>query len=136
MLGGGNPSDDAGVIIIATGSELQLAVEAKSCWRTKTSSPIGVDAVCPVVRVPARNIGTVFTLPLYTFLRMQDSARVVLVPGAAVAQDLIYKFVGDTGGDHLDRGTTANRPTTKTLFPQFGFTPEGRRRRGGTRDRN
>ena len=39
VLGGGNPADDADVIIIATGSELQLAVEAASCWPTRTSPP-------------------------------------------------------------------------------------------------
>ena len=60
VLGGGNPADDADVIIIGTGSELQLAVEAQEAVGGQGHQRLrGVDAVCGVVRVSSpRSIAT------------------------------------------------------------------------------
>ncbi len=102
-------------IIIGTGSELQLAVEAKKLLADKGHHRVrGVDAVCRVVRIAAEGV------PRFSVLPPAVSARVAVE--AAVAQSW-YKLVGDTGEivsiEHY--GESAD---DKTLFREFGFTPE------------
>ena len=114
VLGGGNPADDADVIIIATGSELQLAVEARKLLAEKEITAYVVsmpcvewfesqpqeyrDSVLPPTcrpgspsRRPSRRVGTSWSA---TPARSSPSS------------------------------TTANPPTTRPLFREFGFTPE------------
>jgi transketolase len=114
VLGGGNPADDADVIIIGTGSELQLAVEARKQLAEK-------DIVAYVVSMPC--VEWFESQPkVYrdSVLPPEVSARVAVE--AAVAQSW-HKLVGDTGEivsiEHY--GESAD---DKTLFREFGFTPE------------
>ena len=113
VLGGGDPGD-ADVIIIATGSEVQLAVEA-----TKILVEKNIRAY-------------VVSMPCVEWFESQpqeyrDSVLPPDVPSrvaveAGIAQSW-YKFVGDTGEivsiEHY--GESAD---DKTLFREFGFTPE------------
>jgi transketolase len=114
VLGGGNPADDADVIIIATGSELQLAAEARKLLAEK-------DITAYVVSMPC--VEWFESQPKEyrdSVLPPDVSARVAVE--AAVAQSW-YKLVGDTGEivsiEHY--GESAD---DKTLFREFGFTPE------------
>ena len=114
VLGGGNPADDADVILIGTGSELQLAVEAKKLLAEK-------DITAYVVSMPC--VEWFESQPKEyrdSVLPPSVSARVAVE--AAVAQSW-YKLVGDTGEivsiEHY--GESAD---DKTLFREFGFTPE------------
>ena len=114
VLGGGKPADDADVIIIATGSEVQLAVEA-----TKILADRDIRAY-------------VVSMPCVEWFESQsqeyrDSVLPPDVPArvaveAGIAQSW-YKYVGDTGEiisiEHF--GESAD---DKTLFREFGFTPE------------
>ncbi|MFN8088231.1 MAG: transketolase [Mycobacterium sp.] len=114
VLGGGNPSDDADVIIIATGSELQLAVEAKKLLADK-------DIVAYVVSMPC--VEWFESQPQEyrdSVLPPDVSARVAVE--AAVAQSW-YKFVGDTG-EIISIEHYGESADDKTLFREFGFTPE------------
>ncbi|MFN8225926.1 MAG: transketolase [Mycobacterium sp.] len=113
VLGGGNPTDDADVILIATGSELQLAVEAQKLLADKDIN------------------ATVVSMPCVEWFEAQPqdyqdavlppsvSARVAVEAGVAMPW---HKFVGDTGEivsiEHF--GESAD---DKTLFREFGFTP-------------
>ena len=114
VLGGGAPADDADVILIATGSEVQLAVEAASMLAKK-------DIRAYVVSMPC----------VEWFESQPQSYRDSVLPPdvparvaveAGVAQSW-YKFVGDTGEiisiEHY--GASAD---DKTLFREFGFTPQ------------
>ena len=114
VLGGGNPADDADVLIIATGSEVQLAVEA-----TKM--------------LAARDIRAyVVSMPCVEWFEAQpqeyrDSVLPPDVPArvaveAGIAQSW-YRYVGDTGVIvSIERfGESAD---DKTLFREFGFTAE------------
>ncbi len=57
VLGGGNPADDADVIIIATGSELQLAVEARETVGGEGDHRVRrVDAVRGMVRIATAGV--------------------------------------------------------------------------------
>ena len=112
VLGGGNPTDDADVILIATGSELQLAVEAQKLLADKDIN------------------ATVVSMPCVEWFEAQPqdyqdavlppsvSARVAVEAGVAMPW---HKFVGDTGEivsiEHF--GESAD---DKTLFREFGFT--------------
>jgi transketolase len=114
VLGGGNPADDADVIIIGTGSELQLAVEAKKLLAEK-------DITAYVVSMPC--VEWFESQPKEyrdSVLPPEVSARVAVE--AAVAQSW-HKLVGDTGEivsiEHY--GESAD---DKTLFREFGFTAE------------
>mgnify|MGYP003472449388 FL=1 len=114
VLGGGNPSADADVIIIATGSELQLAVEAKKLLADK-------DIVAYVVSMPC--VEWFESQPQEyrdSVLPPDVSARVAVE--AAVAQSW-YKFVGDTG-EIISIEHYGESADDKTLFREFGFTPE------------
>jgi transketolase len=111
---GGTPSEDPDVVLIGTGSELQLAVAAQKILADK-----GITA-------------TVVSMPCVEWFEAQPveyrdsvlppavSARVAVE--AAVAQSW-YRLVGDTGEivsiEHY--GASAD---DKTLFREFGFTPE------------
>ncbi|BBX36838.1 transketolase [Mycolicibacterium mageritense DSM 44476 = CIP 104973] len=111
---GGTPDETPDVVIIGTGSELQLAVEARKILADK-----GVKA-------------SVVSMPCVEWFESQPqsyrdsvlppsvSARVAVE--AAVAQSW-YKLVGDTGEivsiEHY--GASAD---DKTLFREFGFTAE------------
>ena len=114
VLGGGNPADDGDVIIIATGSELQLATEAKKLLAEKDINAYVVSMPCvewfESQPVEYRN----------TVLPPEVSARVAVE--AAVAQSW-HKWVGETGEivsiEHY--GESADH---KTLFREYGFTPE------------
>jgi transketolase len=114
VLGGGNPADDADVIIIGTGSELQLAVEAKKVLaeRDITAYVVSMPCVEWFESQPKEYRDSV--------LPPDVSARVAVE--AAVAQSW-HKLVGDTGEivsiEHY--GESAD---DKTLFREFGFTPE------------
>ncbi len=114
VLGGGNPADDADVIIIATGSELQLAVEARKLLAEKEIAAYVVSMPCVewFESQPREYRDSV--------LPPDVSARVAVE--AAVAQSW-HKLVGDTGEivsiEHY--GASAD---DKTLFREFGFTPE------------
>lgn len=114
VLGGGSPADDADVMLIATGSELQIAVEAQKALRDKNINAYVVSMPCLewFESQPKEYRDSV--------LPPQVSARVAIE--AAVAQSW-YKIVGDTGEiisiEHF--GESAD---DKTLFREFGFTPE------------
>ena len=111
---GGTPAENPDVVLIGTGSELQLAVAAQKILADK-----GITA-------------TVVSMPCVEWFESQPveyrdsvlppavSARVAVE--AAVAQSW-YKLVGDTGEivsiEHY--GESAD---DKTLFREFGFTPE------------
>jgi transketolase len=114
VLGGGNPADDADVLIIGTGSELQLAVEAQKLLGDKDIN------------------ATVVSMPCVEWFEQQPreyqdavlppgvSARVAVEAGVAMPW---HKWVGDTGEivsiEHY--GESAD---DKTLFREFGFTAE------------
>jgi transketolase len=114
VLGGGNPADGADVLIIATGSELQLAVEAKKLLAAKDITAYVVSMPCVewFESQPAEYRDSV--------LPPAVSARVAVEAGVAQSW---YKLVGDTGEivsiEHY--GESAD---DKTLFREFGFTPE------------
>jgi len=114
VLGGGNPADDADVIIIATGSEVQLAVTA-------------------AIQLAAKDIRAyVVSMPCVEWFESQpqeyrDSVLPPDVPArvaveAGVAQSW-YKFVGDTG-EIISIEHYGESADDKTLFREFGFTPE------------
>ena len=116
VLGGPDAADaaDADVIIIATGSEVQLAVAAAGILAER-------DVRATVVSMPCVE---------WFEAQPQQYRDSVLPPGvparvaveAGIAQSW-YKYVGDTGEiisiEHY--GASAD---DKTLFREFGFTPE------------
>jgi transketolase len=111
---GGVPDELPDVVLIGTGSELQLAVEAKKLLAEKdiTATVVSMPCVEWFESQPAEYRDKV--------LPPAVSARVAVE--AAVAQSW-YKLVGDTGEivsiEHY--GESAD---DKTLFREFGFTPE------------
>jgi transketolase len=111
---GGAPDETPDVLIMATGSELQLAVEAQKILAGKeiTASVVSMPCVEWFESQPEEYRNQV--------LPPAVSARVAVE--AAVAQSW-YKLVGDTGEivsiEHYGESADA-----KTLFREFGFTPE------------
>ena len=111
---GGTPDEDPDVVLIGTGSELQLAVAAQKILADKgiTATVVSMPCVEWFESQPAEYRDSV--------LPPAVSARVAVE--AAVAQSW-YKLVGDTGEivsiEHY--GESAD---DKTLFREFGFTPE------------
>jgi len=111
---GGAPEENPDVVLIGTGSELQLAVAAQKILADK-----GITA-------------TVVSMPCVEWFESQPveyrdsvlppvvSARVAVE--AAVAQSW-YKLVGDTGEIVSIEHYGASADDT-TLFREFGFTPE------------
>lgn len=109
-----NPADAPDVILIGTGSELQLAVEAKKILAAK-----GIAA--SVVSLPC--VEWFESQPQeYRDSVLPPSVRARVVVEAGIAQGW-YKFVGDAGQivslEHF--GASAD---DKTLFREFGFTPD------------
>jgi transketolase len=111
---GGRPEEEPDVILIGTGSELQLAVEAKKILADK-----GIQA--SVVSMPC--VEWFESQPVEyrnSVLPPAVSARVAVEAGVAQSW---YKLVGDTGEivsiEHYGESADA-----KTLFREFGFTPE------------
>jgi transketolase len=111
---GGTPDEVPDVVLIGTGSELQLAVAAQKILAGKgiTASVVSMPCVEWFESQPVEYRDSV--------LPPAVSARVAVE--AAVAQSW-YKLVGDTGEivsiEHY--GASAD---DKTLFREFGFTPE------------
>jgi transketolase len=111
----GDPGGDApDVVLIATGSEVQLAVEAQKLLADK-------DTVARVVSMPC--VEWFESQPQEyrdSVLPPSVSARVAVEAGIAQSW---HKLVGDTGEivsiEHY--GESAD---DKTLFREFGFTPE------------
>jgi transketolase len=113
--GGGDPDEDEpDVVLIATGSEVQLAVEAQKLLADK-------DIIARVVSMPCVEW---FESQPYEYrdsvLPPAVSARVAVEAGVAQCW---HKLVGDTGKivsiEHYGESADA-----KTLFREFGFTPE------------
>ena len=102
------------VILIGTGSELQLAVEAKKILAAKgiTASVVSVPCVEWFESQPQEYRDSV----------LPPSVRARVSVEAGIAQGW-YKFVGDAGQivslEHF--GASAD---DKTLFREFGFTPD------------
>jgi transketolase len=114
VLGGGNPADDADVIIIATGSELQLAVEAQKILADK-------DICAYVVSMPCVEWFDAQPQEYRDSVLPPDvSARVAVEAGVAQSW---YKYVGDTG-EIISIEHYGESADDKTLFREFGFTPE------------
>ena len=113
VLGGGNPRD-ADVIIIATGSEVQLAVEAQKMLASKdiTASVVSMPCVEWFESQPQSYRDSV--------LPPEVPARVAVEAGIAQSW---YKFVGDTG-EIISIEHYGESADDKTLFREFGFTPE------------
>jgi transketolase len=111
---GGTPDEIPDVVLIGTGSELQLAVAAQKILADKgiTASVVSMPCVEWFESQPVEYRDSV--------LPPAVSARVAVE--AAVAQSW-YKLVGDTGEivsiEHYGASADA-----KTLFREFGFTPE------------
>src|SRR5436190_5070572 len=111
---GGIPDENPDVVLIGTGSELQLAVAAQKILADKgiTASVVSMPCVEWFESQPVEYRDSV--------LPPAVSARVAVE--AAVAQSW-YKLIGDTGEivsiEHY--GESADY---KTLFREFGFTPE------------
>lgn len=111
---GGTPEENPDVVIIATGSELQLAVAAQKLLADKEISASVVSMPCVewFESQPREYRDSV--------LPPAVSARVAVEAGVAQSW---YKLVGDTGEivsiEHY--GASAD---DKTLFREFGFTAE------------
>ena len=106
--------DEPDVVLIATGSEVQLAVEAQKLLAAK-------DIVARVVSMPC----------VEWFESQSDEYRNSVLPPSVSARVAVeagiaqcwHKLVGDTGEivsiEHYGESADA-----KTLFREFGFTPE------------
>jgi transketolase len=111
---GGTPDDTPDVLLIGTGSELQLAVEAQKILADNgiTASVVSMPCVEWFESQPGEYRDAV--------LPPTVSARVAVEAGIAQSW---HKLVGDTGEivsiEHY--GASAD---DKTLFREFGFTPE------------
>ncbi|MGL6236791.1 MAG: transketolase [Segniliparus sp.] len=114
VLGGGSPADDADVIIIATGSELQLAVAAQKLLAEQ-------DVVAHVVSMPCVEWFKAQPQSYRDSVLPPDVAARVAVE-AGIAQSW-HELVGSSGEivsiEHYGASGDA-----KTLFREFGFTPE------------
>ncbi len=113
VLGGGDPKD-ADVIIIATGSEVQLAVEAAKTLNAKDIRTYVVSMPCVewFEAQPQEYRDSV--------LPPDVSARVAVEAGVSQSW---YKYVGDTG-EIISIERYGESADDKTLFREFGFTPE------------
>jgi transketolase len=111
---GGREDHEPDVVLIATGSEVQLAVEAQKLLAAK-------DIVARVVSMPC----------VEWFESQSDEYRNSVLPPSVSARVAVeagiaqcwHKLVGDTGEivsiEHYGESADA-----KTLFREFGFTPE------------
>ena len=113
VLGGADPSD-ADVILIATGSEVQLAVEAVKLLAQK-------DIRAYVVSMPCVEWFEAQSQEYRDSVLPPDvPARVAVEAGIAQSW---YKYVGDTG-EIVSIERFGESADDKTLFREFGFTPE------------
>ncbi|WP_237683016.1 transketolase-like TK C-terminal-containing protein [Mycolicibacterium agri] len=111
VLGGGNPADDADVIIIATGSELQLAVQAKKVLADKEITAYVVSMPC-VEWFESQPGNRDAVLPQLSGLwRSRRRSRRAGTSSSA------------TPAKSCPSSTTAPADD-KTLFREYGFTPE------------
>jgi transketolase len=110
---GGDKAADADVIIIATGSELQLAVAAQKLLADKKIRAAVVSMPCVewFEAQPQKYRDSV--------LPPKVSARVAVEAGIAQGW---YKFV--PGGEIISLEHYGASADDKTLFREFGFTPE------------
>jgi transketolase len=111
---GGSPAEAPEVVLIGTGSELQLAVAAQKILADK-----GITA-------------TVVSMPCVEWFESEDldyrdsvlppavTARVVVEAGVAQSW---HKIVGDTG-EVVSLEHYGESADDKTLFQEFGFTPD------------
>ncbi len=113
VLGGADPAD-ADVIIIATGSEVQLAVEAAKILADRETKAYVVSMPCVewFEAQPQEYRDSV--------LPPDVPARVAVEAGVAQSW---YKYVGDTG-EIISIEHYGESADDKTLFREFGFTPE------------
>ena len=114
VMGGGSPADDADVIIIATGSEVQLAVEATKMLAAKDIRAYVVSMPCVEWFESQPQDYRDHVLP------PDVSARVAVEAGIAQSW---YRYVGDTG-EIISIEQYGASADDKTLFREFGFTPE------------
>jgi transketolase len=113
VLGGGSPAD-ADVIIIATGSEVQLAVEARKLLADK-------DIKAYVVSMPCVEWFESQPQDYQDSVLPPDvSARVAVEAGVAQSW---HKLVGDAG-EIVSIERYGESADYTTLFREFGFTPE------------
>lgn len=112
VLGGGS-AQDADVIIIATGSELQLAVEARKLLADKDINAAVVSMPCVEWFEAQPQAYRDSVLP------PKVTARVAVEAGIAQSW---YKFV--PGGEIVSLEHYGASADDKTLFREFGFTPE------------
>jgi CheY-like chemotaxis protein len=116
VLGGASRQDvqDADVIIIATGSEVHLAVEAAKTLNAKDIRTYVVSMPCVewFEAQPQEYRDSV--------LPPDVSARVAVEAGVSQSW---YKYVGDTG-EIISIERYGESADDKTLFREFGFTPE------------
>jgi len=112
VLGGGS-AENADVVIIGTGSELQLAVEAQKLLASKNIRAAVVSMPCVewFEAQPQKYRDSV--------LPPKVSARVAVEAGIAQSW---YKFV--PGGEIISLEHYGASADDKTLFREFGFTPE------------
>ena len=110
------PAGPPQVILIATGSEVQLAVEARERARGRGHRhPGGVDAVRRVVR------GAGQRLPRVACCRPSVQARVSVEAGIAHAVAPVRRR---RWARSSPSSTSARRADDQTLFREFGFTAE------------
>jgi transketolase len=112
VLGGGS-AQDADVIIIATGSELQLAVEARKLLAGKDINAAVVSMPCVEWFEAQPQAYRDSVLPPTV------TARVAVEAGIAQSW---HKFV--PGGEIVSLEHYGASADDKTLFREFGFTPE------------
>ena len=113
VLGGGDATG-ADVVIIATGSEVQLAVEAQKILA-------GKDIRAAVVSMPCVEWFDAQPQAYRDSVLPPDvSARVAVEAGVAQSW---YKYVGDSG-EIISIERYGESADDKTLFREFGFTPE------------
>ena len=112
VLGGGS-AQDADVIIIATGSELQLAVEARKLLADKDINAAVVSMPCVEWFEAQPQAYRDSVLPPTV------TARVAVEAGIAQSW---HKFV--PGGEIVSLEHYGASADDKTLFREFGFTPE------------
>ncbi len=105
---------DADVIIIATGSELQLAVEAQKMLADKDIRACVVSMPC-VEWFEAQS-------QEYRDMCCRRAYRPASRWRPGIAQSW-YKYVGDTG-EIISIEHYGESADDKTLFREFGFTPE------------
>jgi transketolase len=114
IVGGSNPTAEIDVLIIATGSEVQLAIAARTLLAGKDINAVVVSMPCLewFEKQPKEYRDSV--------LPPEVSARVAVEAGVAMPW---HKYVGDTG-EIVSIERFGESADDKTLFREFGFTPE------------